>query len=230
VASLNEPEDLAQAAAASSPGPAPEPIPWEDSAVPRLAGLLATVWEGLVRPTKFFRGMPREGWEEALAFGLILGSFGLLATVYWDLLLGGSLAQAVQKLSGSTWLVALGLVLVMFSMLLVPLLVLAGLLLGSLCLLGGVRLAGGEAPAFTPCLRLSSYAQVALVAGILPIVGGWASTILGLILVYKGVRGVFGMSAGRALGAVAFSFVLQAVALLAVVALFALPLLFLGLT
>ncbi len=189
--------------------PAPIQIPWEDPAQPRLSGLVLTLRDVLRHPGKFFDGMPRQGWAEALTFGVILGSFGLLASTYFQLLLRLALSQKLQELPGLSSFIENSTSTLLAFMILTPGIILVSLLVGSGCLWGVLRLMGVAAD-FSPALRINCYAQGALVAAIIPLLGSLAAIFWNIYLTCKGVQRVFGLTSGRALAAVFLSLALEA--------------------
>ncbi|MEW6660347.1 MAG: YIP1 family protein [Thermodesulfobacteriota bacterium] len=214
------PKQEPEAAAAPLPGPeaapgAPSPVPWEDAGLSRLQGLVRTLARVLFHSRDFFRNLPREGWAEALSFGLIVGTAGLLACLYWQLLFYLGLSRSLGELPALArqWL-SLGAGAIMATMLLAPLVMLANLTISSLGLWGAVGLTGGPWPEFAAVWRLTCYAQGALVAGFLPILGGPVAGMWNLVLTYQGLRGVLGLSPWRALGTVCLSLGLQVLLLL----------------
>jgi hypothetical protein len=193
--------------ASEAPPQSPGPVPWEDPSLPRPVGFYRTLKGALRHPWEFFGRLPGPGWAEPLAFALIIGTLGLLASFYWQLLLM-AIAQGVAGdgpgMMGKGLAVAL--------MLLVPVLVLAHLIWGSLCLWGGVALLGVKTP-FIPVWRIYCYAQASLAAALIPFLGGPIAGVWMLYLIFRGVERVFGMTVGRALGALIVSLVLQALIL-----------------
>jgi len=97
-------------------------------------------------------------------------------------------------------------------MVLAPGLVLLHLLWGSLCLWGGVALLGVKTR-FVPVWRLFCYAQASLAAALVPVLGGPVAGFWMLYLIFRGVKRGFQVSAGRALGALLLSLLLQALVL-----------------
>jgi hypothetical protein len=201
-----EPEDAAEA---------PSPVPWEDPGLTRLQGLGRTLGRVLFHSRDFFENLPQEGWAEALAFGLIVGTAGVLACLYWQLLLYLGLSRSMGEMTAMArqWL-GLGTGAILVTMLLTPLVMLANLAISSLGLWVAVGLTAGPWPQFTPVWRLTCYAQGALIAGFLPILGGPVAGLGNLVLTYRGLRGVLGLGPWRALGALCLSLGLQVLLLL----------------
>jgi hypothetical protein len=169
----------------------------------------------LFHPRDFFQNLPREGGAEALAFGLIVGTAGVLACLYWQLLfyLGLSRSLGEMPAMAGQWL-SLGAGAIMATMLLTPLVMLVNLGINSLGLWAAAGLTGGSWPPFVPVWRLTCYAQGALAAGFLPILGGPVAGVWNLVLTYQGLRGVLGLSPWRALGTLCLSLGLQVLLLL----------------
>jgi hypothetical protein len=202
-------------AAPAAPGQEPEaapaatPIPWEDAGIPRFQGLLRTLGQVLFHPRDFFRTMPREGWAEALAFGLIVGTAGMLACLYWQMLfyLGLSRTAGIMRtLPGLFSRVEWAL---LPMILLTPVVMLANLVFSSLGLWGAMGLTGGPWSVFHPVWRITCYAQGAMVGGFLPLLGGPVAGLWTLALYYRGLREVLGLSFWRSLGVLFLSLGLQ---------------------
>jgi hypothetical protein len=164
----------------------------------------------LFHPRDFFQNLPREGRAEALAFGLIVGTAGILACLYWQLLFYLGLSRSLGEMPAMArqWL-SLGAGAIMATMLLTPLVMLANLILSSLGLWTAVGLTGGPWPQFAAVWRLTCYAQGALVGGFLPVLGGPVAGMWNLVLTYQGLRGVLGLGPWRALGTLCLSLGLQ---------------------
>ena len=175
----------------------PEPralVPWEDPELSALAGFFHTLREVLFRPGEFFANLGGEGWAEPLAFGLIVSSVGLLGALFWLVLV-----RAPAGLSPG-WLVAL--------MAGAPVLALANLGMGGICWWGSVALVGADRD-FTPSWRIFCYAQAGMALGLIPFFGLLVAGIWVLALMYCGVKQVYGISAGGALGTLAIYLALQ---------------------
>ena len=194
---------------------APSPVPWEDRGLNRLQGLGRTLGRVLFHSRDFFQNLPREGWAEALSFGLIVGTAGVLACLYWQLLLYLGLSRSLGEVPAmARQFIGLGAGAIMTTMLLAPLIMLANLIVSSLGLWVAVGLTGGPWPGFIAVWRLTCYAQGALLAGFLPILGGPVAGLWTLALYYRGLQGVLGLSPWRALGTLCLSLGLQTLLLL----------------
>jgi hypothetical protein len=168
-----------------------------------------TLQDVLRHPSKFFDGMPRQGWAEPLTFGIIVGSFGLLASAYLELLLSLALSQKWQEIPGLSSYIEKSASTLLALMVLTPGIILASLMVGSGCLWGVLRLMGVAAD-FSPTLRINCYAQGALVAAVIPLLGVLVAIFWNVYLTCKGVQRVFGLTSGRALAAVFLSLALEA--------------------
>ncbi|MDD5641444.1 MAG: YIP1 family protein [Syntrophales bacterium] len=216
------PEELEPEVAPTAPleEPAPEaaplnPIPWEDAGLTRLRGLGRTLKESLFYPGAFFQNFPREGWQEALSYALIVGTAGFLACLYWQLLFYLGLSRLLGSMpAGTKVFFLMGSGAFMSMMLLSPVIVLGSLIFSSLGLWLAVGLTGGPWPGFTVVWRLTCYAQGAMVLGVLPLLGGPVAGLWNLFLLYRGVQGGLGLSSWRALGVLCLSLVLQTLLLL----------------
>ena len=196
------------AAAVAEPDPRP-PVPWEDPELSALTGFFRTLREVLFRPGEFFENLGREGWAEPLAFALIVSSVGLLGALFWQFLVlapaGGNPGDATGRFPSwgldPSWLMAL--------MAGSPVLVLANLGAGGICWWGSVALVGAGRD-FTPAWRIFCYAQGGMALALMPFFGMLVAGIWVLVLLYCGVKQVYGISAGGSLGALAVFLLLQA--------------------
>ncbi len=93
-------------------------------------------------------------------------------------------------------------------MALFPLVVLAKLALGGLCLWGAAALLGARV-GWAPIWRLCCYTTAASALALVPVLGSLLAAPLALFILHQGLRGALGMSAGRALGALAVWLFLQ---------------------
>jgi len=183
--------------------------PWEDPELSTLAGFFRTLREVLFRPGEFFENLGREGWAEPLAFALIVSSVGLLGALFWQFLAlapaggdpGGASGQSPAWRLGPGWLMAI--------MAGSPVLALANLGVGGVCWWGSVALVGAGRD-FTPAWRIFCYAQGGMALALIPYFGMLVAGIWVLVLLYCGVKQVYGISAGASLGTLAIFLALQA--------------------
>lgn len=196
------------AAAAAGPDPGFS-ASGEDRELANLAGFFRTLYEVLFRPGEFFAKMGREGWAGPLAFALITSSVGLLGALFWQLLVlapaGGNAGNIAELLPFPD----LGPGLLLATMAAGPVLVLANLGVGGVCWWGSVALVGAGRD-FLPTWRIFCYAQGAMALGLIPFFGLLVAAIWVMVLMYYGVRRVYGVSAGAALGALTIYLTLQA--------------------
>ena len=211
VTPAESPQEPEEAAALDREPEAPPaaPVPWEDPELSRLRGMGRTLKQVLFYPKDFYQGLSREGWGEALAFGLIVGTLGMLASLYWQLFFYLGFSRTLSSAPGLTRLFVMGSGAIMAMMFLTPLIVLGHLLLSSLGLWVAVGLTGGPWRGFTAAWRIICYAQGAMLAGVVPLLGGPLAGLWGFFLTYRGLRGVFALSFWRSLGVLILSVLLQ---------------------
>ncbi|MBM4275836.1 MAG: YIP1 family protein [Deltaproteobacteria bacterium] len=189
-----------------------KPLPWEDPDEPRWTGFWRTLREALFHPRRLFQA-PGERWQEPLAFGLIVGTVGLAAVLYWQLLL----SLALSRLLDGAWVGAASIItgkmkFFLALMVLAPVLTLANMELNGLCLWGAANLAGCRTK-FVPVWRIISYSQAGMAAALVPLLGGLVAPVWVIYLIYKGIKTAFGLSTGRALGTLAIFVFLEGMAL-----------------
>ncbi len=174
-------------------------IPWEDPAEPRIAALFRTLRALIFDPVAFFRNMGRNSWAEPLAFGLITGTTGLLACLFWYFLVYAAISQPAVGNWGIPQAYTAEKGLLVFLMLLTPVFTLFDLGVGAFCLWGAVALLGASRE-FNPVWRLYNYAQGAMVAAIVPVLGVPLAGLWVQFLVFQAVQAVFSVSPWRAMG------------------------------
>lgn len=193
-----------------------KPLPWEDPDQPRWIGFWRTLRKALFHPQRLFQA-PGERWQEPLAFGLIVGTAGFVAVLFWQLLLSLALSRLMDAAwGGATSIFSLKLKFFLGLMVLAPVLTLANLGLNGLCLWGAANLTGCR-PEFVPIWRITGYAQAGMAAALVPLLGGLAAAVWVVYLTYKGIKTEFGLSTGRAWGTLVIFLVLEGMALLLLV-------------
>jgi len=200
------------------PAGLPADLPWEDPDQAPVPALLRTVGAFLRRPGRSFRAMQAEGVGPALSFGVITGTFGMEGALYNQLLAAAAMGLPLLRWSDP----ATAHLLLLLFILLTPVLVLVGLVVGSLAL--AVVLWPWRRPGLGAAFRVTGYAQAGMVAALLPLVGSFLGLSLSLYLRVRGVQEIFGLSVGRASLAVLGALILEALLLVVGLMVLAAPL------
>jgi hypothetical protein len=182
--------------------------PWEDPELSFLARFWRTLRELLFRPGEFFENLGREGWAEPLAFALIVSSLGFLGALFWQFLVLAPTGGTPGDIAGLLPFQGLGPGLLLAVMAASPVLVLANLGVGGICWWGSVALVGAGRE-FTPAWRILCYAQGGMALALIPFFGMLLAGVWVMVLMYYGVKQVYGISAGSSLGALAIYLALQ---------------------
>lgn len=182
--------------------------PGEDQELSSLGGFFRTLYAVLFRPGEFFQNLGREGWAGPTAFALIVSNVGLVSALFWQLLVLAPDGENLGDIGALLPFQGLGPGLLLAMMAATPFLVLANLGVGGICWWGSVALVGGGRD-FTPAWRIFCYAQAGMALAVIPFFGLLAAGIWVLALMYCGVKQVYGISAGGALGALAIYLGLQ---------------------
>lgn len=167
-------------------------LAWEGDD-PLLKGLWRTIWQVLLHPVNSFRapGLPGQAW--ALAFGLILGTFGMALQVLWSKVFD---KPDMIPLPALWWLV------------LSPLLILAGLYLNAAITHLGLIMVGGAKRGFTATMRVVGYSEAAAVFYLVPFLGMAVGGIWGLVILIGGLAGAHGISGWRVVWAYVLLFII----------------------
>ena len=198
---MSLPESMVETEAEVVTAAGQESIPWETPDLPVLVALVNTLRTILGQPGEFFRNMSRQGGLGApLGFALILGTAGMLASLYWQLiqlLLIGNLGSwlpfgAKNSLTpGGGHVVGVAL--------LVPLVVMITQFLVSLFLQWALLIVGGWNPSYEAVFRVIAYSHAPLVATCLPVLGGVIAGLWSLVVEFIALVQVFRISRFRAL-------------------------------
>lgn len=195
-----------QAPPSSSQAQAPVPPPdysrfslaWEgDDSI--LKGLWRTIWQMLLHPVNSFRAPALPGQAWALAFGIILGTFGMAMQVLWSKVFN---KPDMIPLPALWWLV------------LSPLIILAALYVNAAITHLGLIMVGGAKRGFTATLRVIGYSEAAAIFYLVPFLGMAVGGIWGLVIIIGGLAGAHGISGWR----VVWAYVLLFVIFLAIIA------------
>jgi hypothetical protein len=188
--------------------------PGESQELSSLGGFFRTLYEVLFRPGEFFKNLGRDGWAGPTAFALIVSSVGLLGAIFWQILVLAPAGGNLGDLGALLPFPDLGQGLLLALMAAMPVLVLVNLGVGGICWWGSVALVEADRD-FTPAWRIFCYAQAGMALGLIPFFGLMVAGIWVLALMYCGVKRVYGISAGRALGVLFLYLALQVLLALA---------------
>jgi len=200
------------------PGPpesgGPQGNPWERRATLGFAdGFIQSLKLFATSPTEAFAQTFRKGdFGSPLLFAIIVGWIGIAIGQIWEVLMGASILSMmppevrnyVPFVPGST---AGFLVSVIFA----PVYIIIGLFIWSaimhLCLVivGGL---GKSQAGFEGTFRVVSYATVAQLANLIPILGGLLSVVWSLVLAVVGLQQLHDTTTGKAVAAVLVPFLL----------------------
>jgi hypothetical protein len=190
------------------------PSPWERRAETGLRdGIFQTVKKATFSPRTFFRNTAVEGGlREPLAFGILLGSIGLMLELFWQFLMGeGSLSEIQMDVvtDYGTSLVFLA------SAVLCPLAATAMICVTSLIIHLLLSVVGGGKNGFEATFRTVCYSQAAQFWAVIPYVGGFVATFWLLVVQIIGLREIHGVSYTRVIIAFLIPAVVVAAALMA---------------
>lgn len=200
------------------PGPpesaAPPGNPWEQRATLGLA-------EGFIQSVKLFATSPGEAYSQTikkgdfgspLLFAIIVGWIGIAVGQIWETLMGASfLSMMPAEMRSQIPFVSASTGGFLISVIFAPVYIIIGLFIWSaivhLCLVivGGL---GKSVAGFEGSFRVVSYATVAQLANVIPVVGGLISLVWSLILVIIGLQKVHDTEQGKAVMAVLIPVVL----------------------
>lgn len=177
------------------------PIPWEEPGRPVLVALVETVQLIYTRCSEAFGRMPlNTELLRPILFAMIVGMIGAAAeTVYdslWSLTVWKFFPGMQDKESGAFGVVG-NFVLLFFMPLIIPVLLVISSAVTHVMLL----LLGAGKRGWTATFRVSCYSYASALLMLIPLAGGLASGIAGLIFGTHGLAVVHGTSRGRALAA-----------------------------
>lgn len=208
------------------PPPAGDRLPWEErERLGLFEALIQTIRLVVTDPSNAFsRLRPDSDLTSPILFGLIVSWVGYVFSQGWDLAFGGlmrSIFSGIEGLERAYW--APGTAWILGTLVVWPLIFLVGLFISGgilhLCLL--IVGATNESPiGFEGTLKVVAYAQVATLAGIVPLVGSLIGALWLLVLEVIGLAQVHRTTQGRALLAVLIPVLFCCACILVGVALF----------
>ena len=195
-----------------TPPPAPDPTPprddepkppaWEGEGSV-LINLCRTIGQILLHPGKTLDTPAPQSQAAPLGFGLVVGTLGLCFEGLWGRILGDE-----------TWVGDLGLLLLVFS----PMLVLAALYLSALVYHFGLWMVGGSKNGFIATFRFVSYSQAANIFLAIPLLGSIIAGIWGVVIFIIGLAGAQGIYKRQVVSALLVSLSIIALAAAVLVA------------
>jgi hypothetical protein len=150
--------------------------PWERrSDIGFWPGVSQTLKAVLLSPTDFFKHAAVDGgFKEPLAFGLLIGSLGMMFEVFWKFLfVGEDIGIFADTLLGPYAMAGAFLGLMAFC----PLFIFFAILLTSLITHVLLIVVRGGGSGFEATFRVTSLCQAAQVWGVIPFIGGWVGAI-----------------------------------------------------
>jgi hypothetical protein len=181
-------------------------------------GLWKTLTGVLFSPRRFFSGIKREeGLGETFAFGVLLGSIGIMMSIFWHFLLNSQeITSVLETLHGLFTINSFFIACIIASpvMLVMFMLITAAVLHFFLFILRGAH------RGFTGTFKVSAYSSAALIFGIVPIVGDCAGIVWWLVVMVTGLKVIHETSILRILFAFLLPFILIMIPFLLVIGFF----------
>jgi hypothetical protein len=178
-------------------------LPWETQAIGP---------EPFVETAKLFITAPVEAWRRTretgdymrpLLFGVVVGWVGLVFRAVWGTIFGAGLMRMLPpQYAGFTRFGGGSLIV---QIILGPLVIAIGLFIGAAILHVSFMIVGalkGSRSQFEGTFRLCSYASIANVANVIPIIGGLAAAIWAIYLMVVGAQQLHKTTQGKALAGV----------------------------
>ncbi len=184
-------------------------IPWERrDQIGFVAALVETTTQVLSAPEAFFQRMPTSGGITGpLVYGLVIGYIGLVASTLYSFIFNmafggfgglarqsGTFERLAPFLEGGMSLVA--------NLILGPVYITICLFIGAGIVHLMLLLLGGANRNFEATFRVGSYSQAAAILQIVPVCGGLAFLVYGLVVQIIGLSHAHGISKGKAAAAV----------------------------
>jgi predicted Zn finger-like uncharacterized protein len=179
-------------------------------------GIKQTIKSVLFSPKHMFSAMPvKDGWREALAFGLLVGSISSMCAFFWEFLMAHSgLLKPFGSVSISLSLPIIFLIFIFLS----PILVGISIFISSLIIHFLLLLVRAGNNRFEATLRVMAYSQATRIWSVLPFIGSLIGWIWRSIVQIIGLKEAHETSYLRII--VAFSIPIGLLLLVAVGALF----------
>ncbi|MCU0291937.1 MAG: YIP1 family protein [Thermoanaerobaculaceae bacterium] len=184
------------------PPETPVLLPWEQPGYPFLEGLYETAKLFFTDPTLAFSRMQLGGeLGRPLIYAIIFGWLGTIAGQVYNIALGGAMWKLLPQLSQEGDLASNTMVNVGF-MVVAPLLILIGIFVGGAIYHLFLMLYGGANAGFGATVRVLCYASTVQVLQVLPLCGGMAGAVWGVVLQVIGLAVAHRTTRGKAAAAV----------------------------
>jgi len=159
------------------------------------AGLYRVFSGVLFSPTQFFRAV-REGTgiREAMIFGILTGSVGLMFRLFWEFYFQTPWFLMITKLFQGASVNDIFMGMIIFS----PLIVFINILVVTAVVHISLSIMGGASKGFDSTMKVILYSNAASVFSFFPYLGDIVAFILTLIIIIVGLREVHETSNGRA--------------------------------
>lgn len=195
------------------PPDAPVLLPWEQPGYPFLEALYETAKLFFTDPALAFSRMQLGGeLGRPLVYAIIFGWLGTIAGQVYNIALGGVMWKLLPQLSGEGDFASNTMVNVGF-MVVAPLLILIGIFVGGAIYHLFLMLYGGANAGFGATVRVLCYASTVQVLQVLPLCGGMAGAVWGVVLQVIGLAIAHRTTRGKAAAAVLTPMVLCCVCL-----------------
>ncbi|MGD2124914.1 MAG: YIP1 family protein [Desulfobacteraceae bacterium] len=169
------------------------PSPWESrSELGMGKAITLTLKAVLFSPIGFFRGAATEGgMREPLAFGLLLGSAGMMLEVFWQFLM---MSESLTSIGGGLFgPITMGLIF-LAAMIFCPLFVALIIFTASVIVHISLLIVRGGSSGFEATFRVICFSQATQVWGVIPLVGGLIGGIWILVVQIIGLREIHEIS------------------------------------
>jgi hypothetical protein len=184
--------------------------PWEMRSE---LGLVKSIQESLkgvlFSPSMFFRTTTVTGGiKEPLAFGILMGSLGMMFEVFWQGVIRFGDLPSLSK--GSLGAFAWG-PLVMGALVLCPLIATILICISTLVLHFLLAVVRGGKNGFEATLRAVSYAQASQLWAVIPFLGGWLAGIWLMVVTVVSLKEMHGISYAKVIFALLIPFIVMVV-------------------
>jgi hypothetical protein len=184
--------------------PAPQALPWEQPGYPVLEALFETAKLFISEPGEAFKRMSlTASLGRPIGYAIIFGWLGIIAGQLYQIALGGAWMRFLPSMphseempfaSPSFWTLGWSVAMMVVA----PLLILIGLFIGAAIVHLFLLLVGGANSGFDATVRVMCYASTVQILQVVPMCGGVAAAIWGLVLQVTGLAIAHRTTQGKA--------------------------------